>query len=130
MEQRERDIMITKSYDITLFQEYTISVLNKATVDDNDKETLLYLLVKKYRKLSGDAVQDALDKLLELNKKRYKLQKNFQKKNASMKKKDRDQIAKQQWSMIKTIQNYLLTYALLDSTLQILFQMPLLDISH
>lgn len=69
--------MITKSYDITLFQEYTISVLNKATVDDNDKETLLYLLVKKYRKLSGDAVQDALDKLLELNKKRYKLQKNF-----------------------------------------------------
>jgi len=55
--------MITKSYDVTLFQEYTISVLNKATVDDNDKETLLYLLVKKYRKLSGDAVQDALDKL-------------------------------------------------------------------
>jgi hypothetical protein len=53
--------------------------------------------------LSGDAIQDALDKLQELNKKRYKLQKSFQKKNAQLKKKDRDQIAKQQWSMIRLI---------------------------
>jgi len=62
-----------------------------------------------------------LKNLKELNKKRYKLEKSFQKKNAQLKKKDRDKIAQQQWSMIKTIKNYLLTYALLDSTIQILF---------
>jgi hypothetical protein len=38
---------------------------------------------------------------MELSKKKYKLEKQFQKKNAQLKKTDRDSLAKQQWSMIK-----------------------------
>jgi hypothetical protein len=46
-----------------------------------------------------------------------------------MKKSSRDKIASQQWSMIRVIKYYLLTYALLDSTIQIIFQMPIIDLA-
>ena len=128
MEEREREIMTTKNMDFQAFQQYTRQILDAQTVSEDDKETLILLLVKKYRKLSGDSIEEMLKNLKELNKKRYKLEKSFQKKNAQLKKKDRDKIAQQQWSMIKIIKNYLLTYALLDSTIQILFQMPIIDI--
>jgi hypothetical protein len=44
-------------------------VLNKYNIEEEDKETLILLLVKKHRKLSGDAIQNNLDKLKELRKK-------------------------------------------------------------
>ena len=41
----------------------------------------MVLLVRKYRRLSGEAIQELIDNLVELKKKQYKLSKSFQSKN-------------------------------------------------
>jgi hypothetical protein len=55
------------------------------------------------------------------------LQKKFQKKNAKLKKTDRDQIAKQQWSMINIMQRWLIFYSFIDFMIQLVFQMPIMQ---
>jgi len=86
-------------------------------VSEEDQELLILVLVSKYRKLSGDAVEELVAEQTKLSNKREKLDRTFQKKNKEMKKKDRDQLASQQWSMIRTMKFYLLGYALLDATI-------------
>lgn len=60
MEEREREIMTTKNMDFQAFQQYTRQILDAQTVGEDDKETLILLLVKKYRKLSGDSIEEML----------------------------------------------------------------------
>lgn len=47
-----------------------------------------------------------------------------------MKKSDRDKIAKNQWSMIGLMQVSLLSYAILDFAIQLIFQMPMVLPEH
>lgn len=82
--------MVKKNFDLAQYNEYTSSLLSSLNVDKEDVETLILLLVSKYRKISGESIQEMLEKLQEMNKRKYKLEKIFQKKNAQMKKKDRD----------------------------------------
>lgn len=110
--------------DISEFSYHTQNLLNAEKVAVDEIELLVLLLVKKYRKISGDQIAELIKQEMELSKKKYKLEKQFQKKNAQLKKTDRDSLAKQQWSMIKIMQQHLLFYALIDTTIQILFQMP------
>jgi len=65
-----------------------------------DIDLLMLRMVKYYRKLSGDQVQELNEKLDEKKKKEKIIERKFQKKNKMMRKADRDQIAKQQWPMI------------------------------
>jgi len=65
-----------------------------------DIDLLMLRMVKYYRKLSGDQVQELNEKLEEKKKKEKLIERKFQKKNKMMRKADRDQIAKQQWPMI------------------------------
>lgn len=46
-------------------------------VSFEDFDILMLRLVKKHRKLSGDRIQEMKDKMKELAKKKYKLEKNF-----------------------------------------------------
>lgn len=125
-EAHEREIMIKMNMDGVQFDEYISRILNEGNqIDMEDVELLILRLVKKYRKMSGDKVQEVKEKLTELLKKKYKIEKQFQKKNSQLKKSDRDQIAKKQWSMIRVMQFWLLLYALFDFMIQIVYQMPL-----
>jgi hypothetical protein len=56
--------------------------MERNSVDIQDIDILMLRLVKKYRRMSGDMIQELKDKLRDLLKKKYKLEKNFQKKNA------------------------------------------------
>ena len=82
IENRERAIILAKNLTMQQFQEYSLQLLNSPTLEDSDQDCIILLLVKKYRKMSGDAIEEALERLQELNKKKYKLSKSFQKKNA------------------------------------------------
>lgn len=117
IETHERDLMVRFGKGPSVFNGHCTQLLTQETVDEEDYETLLLLFVKKYRKLSGDQVQDLKDKLKELTKRRYILEKSFNKMNAGLKKSDRDKIAQQQWGMIGIMQRWLLTYALFDLTI-------------
>lgn len=64
---------------------------------------LLIQLVKKYRKIGGNKIQEMKDQLKKLKEDRYKLEKSFQKKNKLLRKEDRDKIANKQWPMIFAI---------------------------
>jgi len=85
----------------------------------------MVLLVRKYRRLSGEAIQELIDNLVELKKKQYKLSKSFQSKNKEKTNAEKADMASQQWNMIRVVQRQLLLYGLVDFTIQILFQMPL-----
>jgi hypothetical protein len=68
--------------DMVQFEEYVSSILDRPLDDIQNIDILMLRLVKKYRTISGDMVQELKDKLKELLKKKYRLEKNFQKKNA------------------------------------------------
>lgn len=117
----DRHIMIDLDKNLKQYQDYTSQLLLAPEIEQKECEVLMLNLVKKYRKLSGEQIQEHKDKLAELQKRRYVLEKTFQKKNAQLKKSDRDKIASQQWKMIGIVQRWLLGYALFDVTCQILF---------
>jgi hypothetical protein len=125
LENRDRDIMVSYKMDVKTYDRFCTKILNDSQVDGKDMDVLMLRLVKKYRKMSGDQIQELKEKLREMGNKKYKLEKSFQKKNAQLKKTDRDKIARQQWSMIAVMQIWLLAYGLVDFTIQILFQMPM-----
>ena len=95
IEDNERYIQNVNNMDQAEFSQYTGDILSAETVDENDIEILVILLVKKYRKISGDQIVELIQQEKELSKKKNKLEKQFQKKNANLKKNDRDKIAKQ-----------------------------------
>lgn len=95
IEDNERYIQNVNNMDQAEFSKYTGDILSAETVDENDIEILVILLVKKYRKISGDQIVELIQQQKELSKKKNKLEKQFQKKNANLKKNDRDKIAKQ-----------------------------------
>ena len=69
--------MVAKNMDQTEFSQYTYDLLMKEEVDNDDIELLILLLVKKYRKISGDQISELIEKESELSKKKYKLEKQF-----------------------------------------------------
>lgn len=95
IEDNERYIQNVNNMDQAEFSKYTGDILSAETVDENDIEILVILLVKKYRKISGDQIVELIQQEQVLSKKKNKLEKQFQKKNANLKKNDRDKIAKQ-----------------------------------
>jgi len=125
-----REIMKSRQMDFKAYDQFCTSLLDANFVDQKDMDAYIHLLVKRFRRLSGDQILELKDKLKEKVSQKYKLEKNFQKKNAKMKKTDRDKIARQQWSMIDLMQKWLLIYALFDASVQIVFQMPMFLPDH
>lgn len=82
LENYDRHMMMEYGKDLKAYQIHTSMVLLARKVDPKDCELLLLHLVKKNRRMSGDQIQEHKDKLEELRKQRYLLEKNFQKKNA------------------------------------------------
>lgn len=58
IEENERYIMISKNMDQVVFSEYTSRVLSNDLESKDDREILILLLVKKYRKMSGDLITE------------------------------------------------------------------------
>ena len=94
IEENEGSIKLSKGMSQGQFNNYTSKVLTEDSVSHDDLEMLIILLVKRDRKMSGDQIQDLVDKAKELEKIKKKHERQFQKKNAALKKTDRDKLAK------------------------------------
>jgi hypothetical protein len=60
IEDNERYIQNVNNMDQAEFSKYTGDILSAETVDENDIEILVILLVKKYRKISGDQIVELI----------------------------------------------------------------------
>lgn len=63
IENFDREIMVNKGMDQIQFEEYISFVMDSNSVEMENIETLMLRLVKKYRRMSGDMVQELKDKL-------------------------------------------------------------------
>lgn len=127
LEARDRDLFMRSGLTQKAYTDKCAMLISEETesVSIEDIDVLMLRMVRFYRTMSGDQVQELNEKLAEKKKREKVIERKFQKKNKMMKKADRDQIAKQQWPMINIMQRYLVTYSLFDFTVQLFFQMPL-----
>ena len=63
--------------DIVDYERHANKLLAQQTINQKDIEILMVTLVRKYRRLSGEAIQELIEQLGALKKKQYKLNKSF-----------------------------------------------------
>jgi hypothetical protein len=126
LEDLDRELMLARGLNPQQYSQLCNELIRAPQIENADLKILQVQLIRKYRKMSGDLIEQTKQKFQEASKKHYKLNKKMKSKKAKLKDEDKEQLANSQWSMISVMQNYLLIYGLLDFTGQIIFQMPII----
>lgn len=63
--------------DIVEYERHANQLLSQQIINQKDIEILMVTMVRKYRRLSGEAIQELIEQLGALKKKQYKLNKSF-----------------------------------------------------